>query len=292
MDLNGSQWFLMVLNGSYVFFSAYLPYLLTTTTPHNFLQYLKMSAMYSFVTKSSQHALEKYPGIPSTQEFDEFIEKMRIMITKNEDVFRRDIDTNSLSNVYVYLRDSEKFMHEYLHIDFPESDLLTMLERYSVERFEYMLRSTLTSDLLVYLDRLYDDKTNLEKMRIYKNRVLSMKFLREFYRGKEDFNIMDHVIDDLEELINDLMDGDEEDIEFMFSTGDNVVEKGKLPRSTNLDGYNWRTIFQESRVRNRKNNGIEMEEGDQLKKVQERVREKNKKLDQFLKDVTRVENKV
>jgi len=214
------------------------------------------------------------------------------MITKNEDVFRRDIDTNSLSNVYVYLRDSEKFMHEYLHIDFPESDLLTMLERYSVERFEYMLRSTLTSDLLVYLDRLYDDKTNLEKMRIYKNRVLSMKFLREFYRGKEDFNIMDHVIDDLEELINDLMDGDEEDIEFMFSTGDNVVEKGKLPRSTNLDGYNWRTIFQESRVRNRKNNGIEMEEGDQLKKVQERVREKNKKLDQFLKDVTRVENKV
>jgi len=189
------------------------------------------------------------PGTPSVNEFDEFIEMIRLMITQDEDAFRRDIDINSLSSVYVYLRDSAKFMYEYLHVNFPDIDLLRGLEEDSVEGFEYRLRSSLTSMILVYIDRLYGDKTNSEKMQVYKNRVLSMKIMREFYRGKNEFDVMDIIIDDLEELINDML---EEDEEFLFSSGDLVVDKSKLPISIDLEGYNWSTIFRESRMRNRR----------------------------------------
>jgi len=245
-----------------------------------------MSSIYSFVNKSTEGTIKKIPEIPSVKEFDQFIETMRIMITKDESVFRRDIDINSLSNVYVHLRDSEKFMNEYLHVNFPEIESLEEIEVYPVERFEDIMRSSLSTKVLFYIDILYGDETNSEKMRIYKNRVLSMKFLREFYRGK-DFDMMDHVIDDLEDLINDLMNADDEEMEIMFSSDGSVVEKGKLPRSTNLEGYNWRSIFHESRRRNRRNNGINMEGELQLNKVQERAREKNKALDQRFSDVTR-----
>lgn len=98
-------------------------------------------------------------------------------------------------------------------------------------------------------------KNNHEKLIMYRDRVLSMKLLRGF-SDSTDFGIMDLVIDDLEGFIINLLEEDEEYIEFMFSRGDNVIEKGVLPKSTNLEGYNWRDVFHESRMRNRKNNHV------------------------------------
>lgn len=239
-----------------------------------------MSRLYSFVDKSSHETLKKYPGVPDVDDFDGFIEKLRRLITTDVEKFRRDIERSSLSSVYVYLRDSAKFMSEYLHLDFPSGEFLGYLEEDSVDGFDYRLRSSLKSLVLYYLIRLYDGKSNDEKMRIYKNRVLSMKFLREFYCGSTDFDIMDLVIDDLEELIDEVLAEDEETKMFMFSSGDNVAEKGKVPPSTDLEGYNWREVFQESRVRNRKNNNVPMEKEPTSTKEQERARKKNKTLDQ------------